>query len=172
MPTRVPWVVEAVHVRFGSELPAICDWEAELWICVGEHNFPLDGPFWSSVVKILSPDSIPLRPLLESQDAESEGVAGGRIVSESASSESKDAMLTTGLAFADMKVADLRDELHERGASRTGVKGTLQLKLHTLIVYDALKAARTQAQQDGDLDAGGSEARGSSPSEEEADEEV
>ena len=50
MPTRVPWVVEAVHVRFGSELPAVCDWEAELWICVGEHNFPLHGPFWSSVV--------------------------------------------------------------------------------------------------------------------------
>ena len=93
-------------------------------------------------------------------------------MSESASSESKDAMLTTGLAFADMKVADLRDELRERGASRTGVKGTLQLKLHMLIVHDALKAARTQAQQDGDSDAGGSEAGGSSPSEEEADEEV
>ena len=44
------------------------------------------------------------------------------------------------VAFEDMKVADLREELAVRGASRSGVKGTLQRRLHTLIVQAAISA--------------------------------
>ena len=44
------------------------------------------------------------------------------------------------VAFEDMKVADLREELAVRGASRSGLKGALQRRLHTLIVQAAISA--------------------------------
>ena len=48
-----------------------------------------------------------------------------------------DAMSASRVAFEAMKVADLKEELLERGASRNGVKSTLQRRLHGLIVQAA-----------------------------------
>ena len=44
-----------------------------------------------------------------------------------------------------MKVRELKEELMARGASRTGVKGTLQQRLHTLILQEAAERARARA---------------------------
>ena len=48
-----------------------------------------------------------------------------------------DAMVGDAVDFEEMKVKELKDELMARGASRTGVKGVLQQRLHTLIVQAA-----------------------------------
>ena len=47
------------------------------------------------------------------------------------------------------QVADLKEELLERGASRNGVKSTLQRRLHGLIVQDAIS---NMCAADGDTD--------------------
>ena len=57
------------------------------------------------------------------------------------------------VAFEEMKVKELREELTVRGASRTGVKCVLQQRLHTLIVQAAAEAARADRADDGvDMD--------------------
>eukprot|EP00966_Prymnesium_polylepis_P137389 3174583-Prymnesium_polylepis.1 len=48
-----------------------------------------------------------------------------------------DAMVGDAVVFEEMKVKELKDELMVRGASRTGAKGVLQQRLHTLIVQAA-----------------------------------
>ena len=60
-----------------------------------------------------------------------------------------DAMMAEAVAFEEMKVRELKEELMARGASRTGVKGTLQQRLHTLIVQEAAERARARAAPDG-----------------------
>ena len=60
-----------------------------------------------------------------------------------------DAMSASRVAFEAMKVADLKEELLERGASRNGVKSTLQRRLHGLIVQDAIS---NMCAADGDTD--------------------
>ena len=52
-----------------------------------------------------------------------------------------DAMLGEAVDFEEMTVKQLKEELMERGASRAGVKGVLQQRLHTLIVQDASERA-------------------------------
>ena len=56
-----------------------------------------------------------------------------------------DAMVGDAVDFEEMKVKELKDELMARSASRTGVKGVLQQRLHTLIVKAAAEAARARA---------------------------
>ena len=63
------------------------------------------------------------------------------------------AMQGEAVAFEEMKVKELRDELTIRGASRTGVKCVLQQRMHTLIVQEAAEAARAERAADGvDMD--------------------
>jgi hypothetical protein len=50
------------------------------------------------------------------------------------------------VAFEDMKVSDLREELAVRGALRSGVKGALQRRLHTMIVQGASMAQHGDAE--------------------------
>ena len=59
-----------------------------------------------------------------------------------------DVMVAEAIAFEEMKVRELKGELMARGASRTGVKGTLQQRLHTLIVQEAAERARARAATD------------------------
>eukprot|EP00966_Prymnesium_polylepis_P063645 1476008-Prymnesium_polylepis.1 len=59
-----------------------------------------------------------------------------------------DAMMAEAVAFEEMKVKELKEELMARGSSRTGVKGTLQQRLHTLIVQEAAERARARAATD------------------------
>ena len=49
------------------------------------------------------------------------------------------------MAFEEMKVAQLKLELAERGSTRTGLKAVLQRRLHALIVQAAreLQASAT-----------------------------
>eukprot|EP00966_Prymnesium_polylepis_P309467 7150730-Prymnesium_polylepis.1 len=55
-------------------------------------------------------------------------------------------MVGDAVDFEEMKVKELKDELKmARGASRTGVKGVLQQRLHTLIVQAAAEVARARA---------------------------
>ena len=53
------------------------------------------------------------------------------------------------VAFEEMKVAALKAELVARGAARSGAKGVLQSRLHTLIVQSAVERARSGAAEDG-----------------------
>ena len=57
-------------------------------------------------------------------------------------------MVEEAVAFEEMKVKQLKAELAVRGAARTGVKGVLQQRLHTLIVQEAAEHARTDARMD------------------------
>ena len=59
-----------------------------------------------------------------------------------------DAMVGDPVDFEDMKVKELKDELLARGASRTGPKGVLQQRLHTLIVQGAAEVARERTDWD------------------------
>lgn len=59
-----------------------------------------------------------------------------------------DVMLGEAVAFEEMKVRELKGELMARGASRTGVKGSLQARLHALIVQGALRARRDAMDDD------------------------
>ena len=43
-----------------------------------------------------------------------------------------------GVAFEAMKVAQLKEELAARGSTRTGLKATLQRRLHSLLVQAGL----------------------------------
>ena len=58
-------------------------------------------------------------------------------------------MLGEAVAFDEMKVAQLKEELAARGSSRTGAKGMLQQRLHTLIVSAAAERVRAEAEADG-----------------------
>ena len=46
-----------------------------------------------------------------------------------------------GVAFEAMKVAQLKEELAARGSTRTGLKATLQRRLHSLLVQAGLSRA-------------------------------
>jgi hypothetical protein len=46
-----------------------------------------------------------------------------------------------GVAFEAMKVAQLKEELAARGSTRTGLKATLQRRLHSLLVQAALSGS-------------------------------
>ena len=56
------------------------------------------------------------------------------------------------LSFEEMKLPQLKEELAARGASRTGAKGMLQQRLHTLIVQEAARRACARAEEEADLD--------------------
>ena len=44
-----------------------------------------------------------------------------------------------GVAFEEMKVPELKDELAARGSTRTGLKAVLQRRLHALLVQAAIE---------------------------------
>jgi hypothetical protein len=50
------------------------------------------------------------------------------------------------LAFEEMKVQQLKDELAARGSTRTGLKAVLQRRLHSRLVQAAIE--RQQAEGD------------------------
>jgi hypothetical protein len=51
----------------------------------------------------------------------------------------KEAMLSGGsMAFEQMKMTQLKEELGARGSSRSGLKASLQRRLHGLLVQAAL----------------------------------
>ena len=59
------------------------------------------------------------------------------------------AMVAEAVSLEEMKVRELKEELMVRGASRTGVKGILQQRLHALIVQGAAERVRASADLDG-----------------------
>ena len=54
------------------------------------------------------------------------------------------------VAFEAMKVAQLKVELAARGSTRTGLKATLQRRLHAMIVQAAIERRRADAMDDGE----------------------
>ena len=63
-----------------------------------------------------------------------------------------DAMEGEAVAFEEMKVRELKEELMVRGASRSGAKGMLQQRLHTLIVQRAAERVGAASMDDMDDD--------------------
>ena len=75
----------------------------------------------------------------------------------------KEAMLSGGsMAFEQMKMTQLKEELGARGSSRSGLKASLQRRLHGLLVQAAIERRAAEREEAGEAWHAGGEGAGAS----------
>ena len=75
----------------------------------------------------------------------------------------KEAMLSGGsMAFEQMKMTQLNEELGARGSSRSGLKASLQRRLHGLLVQAAIERRAAEREEAGEAWHAGGEGAGAS----------
>ena len=69
---------------------------------------------------------------------------------DDAAFEAKAMMAGGELPFEEMKLPQLKEELAARGSSRSGLKATLQRRLHGLLLEAAMAARQAEAEENGE----------------------